>query len=184
MIFTNKENEHIKLSDGREIWLSRACAVVNTVWCIVDGEPNLLIGQRGPGCPDEIGNWNLPCGYLDWNETLKEAAIRETWEETGVNIKDVKPVDIILNHMDSPWLITSYVDGDNTLKQNVSMHHAIVYESDKLPILSSSNCEPGEISDLKWIKIDQIDDFTYAFKHDIRINEFIENYLQLTLDFI
>lgn len=181
MIFTNKENEKTVLSDGRTIWLSRAVAVVNTVWCITNDEVMLLLGKRGPGCPDEVGKWNLPCGYLDWDETLKEAAERETWEETGVNIKDIKPSNVIINRMDNPWLINSHIDGENKDKQNVSIHHAIVFSSDKLPILTNQNCEPGEISDLKWVKIDDYEKLDYAFNHDLRIKDFINSYLSFAL---
>ena len=28
MIFNNRENECVELTDGRKVWLSRACAVV------------------------------------------------------------------------------------------------------------------------------------------------------------
>lgn len=183
MKFKNEENENVKLEDGRTVWLSRACAVVNTVWCVVDGDARLLIGQRGPGSPDEVGKWNLPCGYLDWNETLKDASIREIWEETGVNVKDVKDENIIMNFMDYPWAINSTVDkGDK--KQNVSIHHAIIFRADKFPELTDANSEPEEISDLKWIKNTEIDDFDYAFNHDKRIYEFINDHLQFALEFV
>ena len=33
------------------------------------------------------GFWNLPCGFLELNETVEEGAIREVLEETGVKIK-------------------------------------------------------------------------------------------------
>ena len=32
----------------------------------------------------EGGKWCFPCGYLDWDETLEEAASRELYEETGL----------------------------------------------------------------------------------------------------
>jgi len=173
MIFTNKENEKVDLPDGRTVWLSRAIAVVGTVWCVVNDIPYLLIGQRGPGCPDEIGKWNLPCGYLDWNEDLRDAVTREIWEETGLDIKSIDEKDIIVNNLDMPWFVTSNVTDDNEKKQNVSHHYALVYKADKLPMLSADNCEEGEISDLKWIGISKIDDFDFAFNHKTRINGFL-----------
>ena len=43
MKFNNKENERIILPDERIIWLSRSCAVVVTVWCIVKNTPSIVI---------------------------------------------------------------------------------------------------------------------------------------------
>jgi ADP-ribose pyrophosphatase YjhB (NUDIX family) len=33
------------------------------------------------------GFWNLPCGFLELNETVEEGALREVQEETGVDIE-------------------------------------------------------------------------------------------------
>ncbi|HFC93031.1 MAG TPA: NUDIX hydrolase [Leucothrix mucor] len=177
MKFNNKENERIILPDGRIIWLSRACAVVITVWCIVENTPYLLLGKRGCGCPDEVGKWNLPCGYLDWDETLSEAAEREVFEETGVDIRSVQQGrgdTIINNHMNYPWKISSSINGRKNTKQNISHHFALVYKADELAELSTAHCEPDEVSDLKWITQDEINDFDYAFNHLEVIWEFLD----------
>ena len=36
------------------------------------------------------GFWNLPCGFLEMNETVEEGAIREVFEETGSKIDLIK----------------------------------------------------------------------------------------------
>jgi ADP-ribose pyrophosphatase YjhB (NUDIX family) len=167
MNFNNKENERITLPDERVIWLSRSCAVVITVWCFVNRTPYLLLGQRGPGCPDEIGKWNLPCGYLDWNETLTEAAEREVYEETGLNIRIVQQNsdDIISSHMQHPWKISSTFTAKNKVKQSISHHFALIYKARQLPELSMAYCEPGEVSALKWVAKAKLNTFDYAFEH-------------------
>ncbi len=58
------------------------CAVIND-----DGE--VLLSQRG-----DLGVWNLPGGRLDSGEPLTEAAAREVFEETGVQVADVQPVNL------------------------------------------------------------------------------------------
>ncbi len=38
----------------------------------------ILLGER------ESGGWCIPCGHVEWDETVEEAAIREFAEETGL----------------------------------------------------------------------------------------------------
>lgn len=178
MKFNNRDNEEITLPDGRTIWISRSSTVVITLWCLVNKTPYLLIGQRGETCPDEIGKWNLPCGYLDWDETLSEAAEREVWEETGVDLRSIQrnEVAIVISLMDQPWMVNSHISGRKGSKQNVSHHYALVYKADELPATSMDYCEPGEVADIKWIKTDEIDDYDYAFQHSRVIREFLERH--------
>ena len=47
--------------------------------------------------------WNFPAGHLDFNESLKEGAIREIKEETGLVIANPQLYDVIANvHMIYP----------------------------------------------------------------------------------
>jgi ADP-ribose pyrophosphatase YjhB (NUDIX family) len=47
--------------------------------------------------PPGAGEWSIPSGFLEPNETLEEAAARETLEETGVRIpiEDLHPYSIV-----------------------------------------------------------------------------------------
>lgn len=51
---------------------------------IVRGDKILLIKR---GMEPHKGKWATPGGYLDWNETIFEATIREILEETGLHAK-------------------------------------------------------------------------------------------------
>ena len=44
----------------------------------------ILLARRG--IEPRKGFWNLPCGFLELNETVEEGAIREVKEETGIDI--------------------------------------------------------------------------------------------------
>jgi len=72
---------------GKKYWISRSVAVSVAIYGIDDsGNYWFLSEKRGPGCPDNVGKWTFPCGYLDFDETLKEGAAREIYEETGLRI--------------------------------------------------------------------------------------------------
>jgi ADP-ribose pyrophosphatase YjhB (NUDIX family) len=47
-------------------------------------EGKILLARRG--IEPRKGFWNLPCGFLELNETIEEGAKREVLEETGIDI--------------------------------------------------------------------------------------------------
>lgn len=44
----------------------------------------LLLVRRGRGAAQ--GQWSVPGGHVEWGETLHEAVVRETFEETGLEV--------------------------------------------------------------------------------------------------
>jgi 8-oxo-dGTP diphosphatase len=44
----------------------------------------LLLVRRGRGAAQ--GEWSVPGGRVEWGETLHEAVVRETYEETGLEV--------------------------------------------------------------------------------------------------
>lgn len=164
--FNNRNNECVKVGE-REIWISRSVAMVTVVIAQCLGVRYILLAQRGKGCPDYVGKWNCPCGYLDWDEILGEGAKREIWEETGFDVDSVSKDDIIYG-MDSEWSINS---DTNTNNQNVTARYGFYFKTDVLPILSAANSEPNEIGALRWTELSKagevkwIVDGDFAFNH-------------------
>lgn len=45
----------------------------------------------------EAGKWSIPAGFLDRGEDPREVAVRETWEETGLEVSIEGLVDVYYN---------------------------------------------------------------------------------------
>lgn len=172
MKFNNVENECVQTIDGRTVWLSRSVAVTCIISFKIHGEIYVLITKRGEKTPDFQGLFCLVCGYLDGSESTSEASIRETYEETGFNlIEMMEEYDIISNDINYPWNINS--DPSNN-KQNVSVQHGIMFESNELPnIIEPTGEKLGEVSEIKWINVKELNKYEFAFNHDKVISDFI-----------
>lgn len=146
------------------IWNSRSMATT----CIVMGEDKdcFLIEKRGPGCPDNIGKYVFPCGYLSWDETLKQAAIREVYEETGLSLKEDQLSFIGIE------------DKVTANRQNVTVRYVAKVPSKNLRLLlktgkinpntHSRGGEEGECDGLYLVDIDWIREHQdeFAFGHE------------------
>jgi len=49
---------------------------------LFDAEGRILLVRRS-----DDGRWCLPCGWVEPNESPEETAVRETWEETGLDVR-------------------------------------------------------------------------------------------------
>jgi ADP-ribose pyrophosphatase YjhB (NUDIX family) len=63
--------------------------IVGVAVVVRDETGRVLLGRRSKG--DYAGLWCIPCGYVEWDEDVREAAGREFREETGlaVDVGDV-----------------------------------------------------------------------------------------------
>ena len=56
----------------------------------LEGELLLIKRAKEP----HLGEWALPGGYMDADETASEAVVREVLEETGVKVKPLKMIGV------------------------------------------------------------------------------------------
>lgn len=147
--------------DGIEYWVARNVAVVCFVIASRNGKWYILANKRGEGVPDYKGYWNAPCGYLDFDETVEQAVIREVFEETGVKLNSATFWD--------------FYDSPLNNHQNITFrYYTILPNAEDLHDFDENNGgENDEVSDIAWIPIDCVDQYQWAFKHDELIKELV-----------
>ena len=91
-------------------------------------------------------HWCFPGGHIDTGETAEEAVIRETSEETGLE-------------MQSPVFL-GYC---NEIFPDFNFHAVVLmfYGTAK----GTLRPQPGEVSDIGWFSIHEACDFSLAFNH-------------------
>ena len=52
---------------------------------LLDDDGRILMGRRSAG--GNVGEWCIPCGYVEWGEDIRDAARREFAEETGIDVE-------------------------------------------------------------------------------------------------
>lgn len=151
-------------------WFSRSVAVTTAVLLhdTGDGHWYILANQRGSGAADYQGYWNLPCGYLDYNEEATEAAAREVREETGVVI-DSNSLKYF-GHSTSP----------NENRQNVVFFYVAFIEGEKAEYpFSKKDMEENEVDGIQWLPIERSSGLQWAFDHDELVSKVLRKYSHL-----
>lgn len=101
----------------------------------------------------EGGKWALAGGYVERDETLKEALKREVFEETGYKIKNIKLIRII----DNP-------NRPNEDRQNI----AFVFRCQAVEKVGEHD---WEVDDLQWFDLDKLppkEDIAFDHYDDIQ----------------
>ena len=153
-------------NEGREHWISRSIAVVVFLFAKdIFNQEYILAEQRGKGTPDPeyVGKYCVPCGYLDYDETIVQAAQRELMEETGLNLptSDFK----LLNFNDIP---------ESDKRQNVTFRYIVNLDvpiEDLSKLFTTKNSEKNEVESIKFISLTNINNYEWAFNHQELIKE-------------
>lgn len=127
--------------DGKEQWISRSVAAVTYVFAVVDGDVCVLVNKRGPGLPNNVGKWNAPSGFLDYDETIEECAVREVFEETGLNINKH---NLHFLEVDS---------NPERRNQVVLFRYWYAYRGGYTDTITTKYSEPDEVEEVGWIPI-------------------------------
>lgn len=105
---------------------------------IVKKDNKVLYGKRLKKMGQNT--WHFPGGSIEAFESIKDCAIRETKEETNVDIKNLKIITITEDihqadhdHYITIWLVADYVGGEVTDMEPDKAQDWDWYEWDKLP---------------------------------------------------
>ncbi|MGD0142983.1 MAG: NUDIX domain-containing protein [Rhizomicrobium sp.] len=84
---------------------------------VYDGEGRLLLVRQRDG-----NAWSTPGGAIEFDETPADAAVRETWEETGLLVSPTR----IFGVYGGPNFVVHYENGDEAQYVMVAMECAIL----------------------------------------------------------
>ena len=136
------------------VYSGRFVAVSGFIYAIVNGKYSILANLRGEGTPDYQGCWNAVCGFLERYENSKEGIAREILEECGfqIDLDDLKVV-----HVET--------EPEECNNGNVTIRHRAFLGKIKPTYVKREGGEENEVDSVKWIPIDDIDNYKWAFNH-------------------
>ena len=143
--------------EKKTAWISRSVAVSGFIFCKDQKDKwYVLANQRGKGTPDYQGYWNCVCGYLDYDENANQAIKREVSEETGLDLRSSTFI---------PYFINS---NPKENRQNVTIRFYKILDGDITNWMnfSKDKMEKDEVANIRWIPIDEIEDYKWAFNHN------------------
>lgn len=172
--------------DGKEYWISRSVAVAVFIFRKVGNKFQVLLEKRGKGAADNVGKWCCACGYLEFDETLEQAAAREIFEEIGMKIN-------------TEYLTFVKINSDpSENRQNVTAHYVyFASEDEDFNLDNAQGGEEDEIETVEWfdigthingtieeedhIKVDiyKMYERDFAFNHDKLIIEHLSKFYNL-----
>ena len=118
----------------QEEWEQSIERVAVVASCIIKKDGKYLMVQERQ--PKAYGMWNLPTGHVDKGEKVKETAIREAKEETGLDVSLLK--EIALYHESAKQAIKHVFSAN---------------------IIGGKIMPPNdEIMDIKWLTFNQVKD--------------------------
>nr|WP_249210098.1 RNA pyrophosphohydrolase [Bradyrhizobium manausense] len=133
---------------------------------------HVLIGHRFKGDGPEIIlpglDWQMPQGGVDEGEVLRDAAMRELWEETNVVSADY------LGETD--WLTYEFPPYDGPQTHRLAKFRGqrqkwfalrFTGKDDEIDPLTPRNGQPAEFDAWRWERLDRVADIVVPFRREV-----------------
>lgn len=134
-------------------WFSRSVATTVCIFRKNGNDLQVLLQKRGKGCPDNVGKWCHVCGYLEFDRTLEENAVKEAFEEVGIK----------LNKDKLSLLKISSNPSEN--HQNVSVHfYYFVSEGEDFDLSIAEGGEKDEVECAEWFTVGKFKYYNYELE--------------------
>ncbi len=170
MKFKSTPNQCMHI-DGKEIWISRSVTVLPVLFFVSKGIQYVPLGLRGEDLPEGVGQWGLPGGYLDYDETATQAVYREVWEELGLDIPQLAKDFKFEGNLEQPYDVYS----TPLRRQNVTLKYALMFhlQEAELPQLNPQ-VSKGEVVEARWVEVEKAITMPLAFNHHYVMQECLE----------
>jgi ADP-ribose pyrophosphatase YjhB (NUDIX family) len=136
------------------------------IGAVIVHEGKIVLIKRGN--EPSKGKWTIPGGLVELGESLEQAVIRETKEETGLDVETPSLMDAVSN-----------VDLDEMCK--VKYHYVII---DYLVHVKTGTAQAAsDAAELHWVPLDEVEDYNLTasfrlfFKHNREKMEKANSYL-------
>lgn len=127
------------IKELREIVGTRPIIMAGACVILLDSDNQLLLQQR-----TDNGLWGLPGGSMEPGEEMKEVAVRELFEETGLEACELEMFDVFSGQE----LYYQYPHGDevyNVVVVYICKEYGGVMKADE-----------GEVQDIRFFKLNEI----------------------------
>jgi len=150
-------NKHYKAPITAKDLPYRSCVGI----FLVNQDKHVFVGQRSDS---KVKAWQMPQGGIDDNETIKEAAFRELFEETGIRSAEFLAESQGWRYYDLPvYLIKTLWSGKFRGQKQKWILFKFTGDEKEIQL----DAHQREFSEWRWAKIDEVPDLAISFKRKI-----------------